>query len=97
MRESDVRDDAFTEKCGLSGARPRTIKELVRDEHVERRVLLLQRSDRGSRQDALDAEQLHAVDVRAKRHFSRRESMTQSMTRQESDALTFERSYNKFV
>src|SRR3989442_10830243 len=82
MRESDMRDDAFAEECRLLCSRTGAIKELVRYDHVERRVLLLQRPDCRSGQDALDAKQLHAVDVRAKRHFSRRESMATSMTRQ---------------
>src|ERR1041384_8588591 len=97
MRESELPHDPFAKKCRLARARPRPIKELVRDDHIERRVLLLQGPDRGSRQDALDAEQLHAVNIRAKRHLSRCESMTQSMTRQESDALTFECANYEFV
>src|SRR5690349_14326149 len=97
MRKGNMRDYAVPEEGRLFSARSRAIKELVRDDHVERRVLLLQRPDRGSGQEALDTEQLHAVDVRAKRHFSRREPMAQAMTRQESDALTFERSNDEFV
>ena len=63
MRERDVRDEPAAEERADPALRP--IEELVGHDDVERLVLLLQAADRARRQDALDAEHLEAVDVRA--------------------------------
>ena len=63
MRERDVRDEAAAEEGADAPLRP--IEELIGHDDVERPILLLQAADRAGRQNALDAEHLEAVDVRA--------------------------------
>src|SRR6185295_10741819 len=89
MCKRNVRDNPFTKECRLLHARSCAIEKLIGNHHVERRVLLLQRSDRRRRENTLDTKQLHRVDVRAKWNFSRRQSMTNTVTRQESNSFTF--------
>src|SRR5258707_7443279 len=90
MRKRDVRDHAVAKERRLSRSGAGAIEKLIRNHHVERRILLLQRTDRGSRQDALDSQKLHRVDVRAKRNFRGREPMTDAMTRQKRYPLAFD-------
>src|SRR6185369_4941403 len=66
------------------------IEKLIRNHHIQRRILLLQRTNRRSRENTLDTKQLHRIDVRAKRNFCRRESMTTPVSRKKSNALAFE-------
>src|SRR5215213_3248860 len=97
MRKRDVRDDAVTKERRLPDARTRPIKKLIGNDHIKRRVFFLQRSDCRRRQDSLDPQQFHRVDIGAKRNFSGRETMTASVSRQKSNALAFESPNHKRV
>src|ERR1041384_1374590 len=90
MRKRHVRDDPFAEERRLPDSPSCAIEKLIGNPHIERRVLLLQRANRGRRKNTFDAKQLHRIDVRAEWNFSRSQTMTASMSRQESNALTFE-------
>src|SRR6185369_1328190 len=91
MRKRNVRDNAFAKERRLFHTPTCPIEKLIRNHHVERRVLLLQRSDCRRRENTLDTKQLHRIDVRAEWNFSRRQAMTTSVTRQESNAFAFKR------
>ena len=97
MSECHVRDNAFAEESRFRHAASRPIEKLIRDDHVEGCVLFLQRPNGRGRKDSLDAQQLHAIDVRAKRNFCRRESMSDAVPRKKRDPLAFERAENKLI
>src|SRR5438105_4326307 len=73
VRHRYVRHDAVAEK----GRRPlpRTVKELIGKGDVHRLELFAQGADGACRDEALDAEQLHGVDVGAIGNFGGREAM----------------------
>ena len=89
VRERDVRDDAVAEE--RADAALRAIEELIRHDDVERLVFHLQAADRARRQDALDAEHLHAVDVGAEVQLGRQDAMADAVPRQERDPLAAQR------
>src|SRR5207244_13453595 len=68
MRESHMRHESVSKGCRLMRPRTRAVKELFGNNHVSWRVLLLQRANCLSRKNPLDAEQLHAIDIRADTH-----------------------------
>src|SRR5438034_154960 len=76
MRERDMSDDAFAKESRFARPRAGAVEKLFGNNHVERRILLLQRTDRGRGQDALDAKQFHRIDVSAKWNFGWRKAVT---------------------
>src|SRR5580700_1281626 len=91
--ETDVRDDAATEKC--SDAQARTIKELIGDKEIERRQIIAKRADGAHGNNPLRAKQLHREDVCAIVDFARREKMAASVAGEKRDATAFERTGDK--
>ena len=89
MRERDVRDEAAAEEGADASLRP--IEELIGHDDVERLVFLLQAADGARRQDALDAEHLEAVDVRAEVQLRRQDAVPDAVARQKRDALAAQR------
>src|SRR5580765_153944 len=89
MREGNVRDDAASEK----GADPSfgAIEELIRHQDIERPVLFLQASDGARRENALDAEHLEAIDVRAKIQLGWKNRVPGAVAGQEGDPFPAER------
>ncbi len=81
--EADVRDQAFAEERGDAAAG--AVEELIGNDEIERPVLFLERADRAERDDALDAERLHAVDVGAEVQLRRRDAMAAAVAREEGD------------
>src|SRR5215213_11778793 len=75
----------------------RAVKELIRNDHIERRVLFLQRADSRGRQNTLDAEQLHPIDVRTERQVGRRIPVPAPMPRQKRDLHAFERPQDESI
>src|SRR6185436_20550131 len=61
----------------------RAVDELIRNDDVSRMDPLLHRSDRRRRQDALDAERLHRVDVRAIVDVAGEDAVAASVAREE--------------
>src|SRR5262245_7955366 len=88
MSEGDVRDHPGAEKGRDAPAR--AVEKLLGDDDVCRRILFLERADRRSRNDPLDAQQFHCVNVGSKRQFSRRDAVSAAMPRQKGDASAFE-------
>src|SRR6185503_7072290 len=70
---------------------PGAIEELIRKHNVHRLEFLAKRADRACRDDSLDAQHLHRVDVRAKRDLSRQKLMSSSMPRKKRNSLIGER------
>src|SRR5215207_9772136 len=97
VRERDVADDALAEEGRFVRARAGAVEELVGDDHVERRVLLLERADGRGRKYPLDAEQLHGVDVGAEGQLGRQVLVPAAVARQEGHALAFERADDEGV
>ena len=85
MGERDVRDEPVAEERADASLRP--IEELIRHDDVERLVLLPQAADGARRQDALDAEHLEAVDVRAEVQFRRQNPVPGAVAREKRHAL----------
>ena len=79
--EADVGHQAFAEEGGDAAAR--AVEELIGDDEIERPVLLLERSHRAERDDALHAQRLHAVDVGPEIQLRGREAMPAAVPRQE--------------
>ncbi len=88
VRETDVRDQAFAEKCGDTAAC--AVDELVRDHEVQRLMFFLERTDGAERKNALDAQHLHAVNVGAEVQLRWGEAMPAAVARQKRDLLAGE-------
>ena len=72
--EANVGDDTLLEKR----SRPDpfgSVKDLVREHHMARRIVLAQRADGADRDQVLDAELLEGVDVGPRRHLGRVEAV----------------------
>ena len=90
-------DYAFAKECGFLCTRTSSVKKLIGNHKIHRRVFRLQTADRRHRQNIFDAEQLHRVDVRSIGNLSRREFMPASMTRQKSDRHALQLANNKRI
>ena len=90
-----MRDDAVAEKRGNAQAGP--VEELVGDEEFERAQRFLQGAHGADRDDALDAQHLHGVDIGAIVDFSGQQAMAAAVAREEGDAAAFERAENEGV
>jgi hypothetical protein len=97
MRESYVGHDAVSEEGRFARPGAGAIKELSGNHHVERRILLLQRTHGRRREDPLNPEQFHAVNIRSKWNFAGRESMSATVTGKKGNAFAFQSADNKFV
>src|SRR5579872_241819 len=88
--EADVGDDSVAEKSvdAVAGA----VEELVRNNEIERLVLLFEGSDGRDRDDALDAELLESVNIGAEVEFAGRQNVSATVPGEECDFSAFERS-----
>ncbi len=86
--EADVRHQAFAKKSGDPAAR--AVEKLVGDHELQRRMFFLQRSHRAERHDALDAQRLESVNIRAKVQLRRRMAMAAAVARQKRDLFARE-------
>jgi len=60
------------------------VNELVGDDEVRRLVFFLEGADGGDRDDALDAELLHAVDVGAEVELRRQDAVAATVAREKT-------------
>src|SRR6185312_8757872 len=95
VSECDVSDEAFAEKRG--DAAGGSIDKLVGDDEVRGLVLFLERADGGNREDALDAELLHGVDVGAEVQLRGEDAVAARVTSEEGDLAAFEFAENEGV
>src|ERR1700692_2868245 len=88
MREGHMGHKAFAEKCRypLAGA----IHELIGDQKFSGPQIFLQRTDRAHRNDSLDAQQLHGVNIGPIINFAGQNSVPAAVPRQERNALPFQ-------
>jgi hypothetical protein len=89
MREGHVCDQPAAEESG--GALEGPIHELIGDDHVQRRVFLLERAHGGDGEDALHAQRLQGVDVGAEVDLAGRDAMAAPVAGQEGDLAPLER------
>src|SRR6266508_6322258 len=92
MRERHVCHEASSEE--RADASLRAVEELIGHENVERLVLVLEAADRTGRQDALDAERLEAVDVRAEVQLRRENAMAGAVARQKGHTFAAKRAHH---
>src|SRR6266705_3306023 len=78
----------FAEKSG--DALPCAIEELIGNHELHRLVFFLKRPHRGNRDDAMDAELVEAVDIRAKIQFRRQNTVATAVSRQKCNAFPFQ-------
>ena len=81
-----VGDEAIAEERGHAAAC--AVEELIGEDEVERTVFLFERTDGAEREDALNAERLHAVDIGAEVQFRRRNAMAAAVAGEKCDRLT---------
>src|SRR3981189_760778 len=88
FRKTYVRGHAIAEKSGyaMAGA----IVELVRNQEIERFQIFLKRTDGADRDDSLDAELFHGVDVGAIIYFRRQKSVPARVACQKRNTLPFQ-------
>src|SRR5229473_847780 len=89
MREGDMRDETIPEKGG--GAILGSIKKLIGNEKFPWLQVFFQRTDRAHGDDALHAQELHGVNVRAVIDLARQDAMPAAVARQKCHALSFQR------
>src|SRR6267378_2918154 len=97
MRKTHMRDNSLAKKSRLPGTRPGAVEKLIRNHHIERRILLLQGPNRGSRQNTFDTQQLHPIDVCAKRKLGRCKAMPSAVARKKSHTLVLQSSEDEGV
>src|SRR6476469_10816001 len=97
MRKGDVRDDALAKEGGFASTSARAIEKLIRDHHVERSILFLQRTNGGCRKYSLDSQHFHGIDVGAIRNFSGRKTVATPVSRQKGDGFAFKRTDDEAV
>ena len=88
-------DDAPPEKCAraLGGA----VDELIRHYHMTRRNFLAQAAHGADGYNPLDAEFLHAEDIRSKVHLSRQPAVAAPMARQKNHFGAAQFSLDKLI
>src|SRR5262249_26161511 len=86
--ECDMRDKAIAKEG--RDAMFRAVDELGRDKELAGSEIFLERTDRADGNDALDAEQLHRVNIRAIIDFSRKNAVSARVTREKRDLLPFD-------
>ena len=86
--EGDVGDDAIAEEGGFAtlGA----VEELIGNEEFTGAQIFLEGADGADRDDALDAEKLHGVDIGAEIEFGGENAMAATVTGKKGDALPFQ-------
>ncbi len=87
--ECDMRHQTTPEK--RADAALRAVEKLIGHHDVERSVLLLQTAHRTGRQDALDAEDLEAVDIGAEIELRREYAMSGAVARKKGHPLAPQR------
>src|ERR1043166_9412371 len=97
MRKRYMRHDPLAEKRRFAEPRPHAIEKLIGNDHVGRRILLLQRSHGGGGKNSFNAQQLHPINVGAEWQFGRCEFMTTTVTWQKGNPLAFQRADDEFV
>src|SRR5712671_1838877 len=95
FRETNVRGHAVAEKSrhAVAGA----IVELVGNQEIERFQILLKRTDGADRDDSLDAELFHGVNVGAIIYFRREKTMPARVSCQKCDALALQRADDECI
>ena len=86
--EADVRDQPFAEESGDAAAG--AVEELIGDHEIERVMFFFREPTALKRDDALDSECFHAVDVGAEVQLRRRNAMAAAVARQEYDLFSGE-------
>src|SRR6185437_2712188 len=86
--EADVGHYAISEKCRDSP--PGAVKELIRDDEIERRVFLLHGADCAEREDPLHTKHLHAVNVRAEIQLRWRKTVAPPVTGKKRNPSAFD-------
>src|SRR5205809_4686681 len=89
MREPDVRDKTASEE--RADASLGAIEKLIGNDDVERFEFLFQAADRARRENALDAEDLEAVDVRAEIQLGGQQRVAGAVTGEKGHALPAKR------
>src|ERR1700736_6567779 len=82
--EADVHSDAAAKES--RDAAVRAIEELVGDEKIERREILAKRADGADRNQTLDSEHFHDVNIGTIVDLTRREAMAAAVAGQECHA-----------
>jgi hypothetical protein len=77
-------------------ARPaRAVEELIGEDEIERPMLFLERADRAERNNALDAQRFHGVDVGAEVQLRGRDAMPAPVPRQKRHLAPGQRSHHE--
>src|SRR6476646_771024 len=97
MRKSDVRNNSFTKERRLANSSARSIKKLIGNDHVERSILLLQRTDCRCRKNPFNTKQLHCINIRPEWNLSRSEPVPTTVTRQKRYSFSFKCSYDERI
>ena len=87
MRKGHVRNDSLSKKS--RDAIFCSVEKLVRHEKLSRTEVFLQRADRTHRDDALHAQKLHRINVRAVIDFAGQDAVPAAVARQKRHALPF--------
>ena len=95
VREGHVGDEAAAEEG--RGALEGPVHELVGDDHVQRRVFLLQRAHRGHGEDALHAQRLHRVDVGPEVQLAGQQLVAAGVAREEGHAAPLQLAHHQRV
>src|SRR5690348_3267436 len=85
MSKSYMTDDAVAEKSGLMSTCTGPVKELIRDHEIGRSILFLQAADRRNREDVLNTQQFHCVNVCAEGQFTRRQTVSTTVPGQKGN------------
>ena len=93
--EADVGYQAFSEERGDAAAG--AIEELVGDDEIQRPVLLLERAHGAERNDALHAQQLHAVNVGPEIQLRGQQAVASAMTGEERHVPALQRAEHVVV
>ena len=83
-----MRDETFAEEGRNAAAR--AIEKLIGNDEIERPKLFFERSNSAQRKNALYAERLHAIDVRAEIQSEGESRCPRAVARQERDCMTFQ-------
>jgi hypothetical protein len=93
--EADMRHQPFAEEGGNAAAG--TVEELVGDDEIERAMFFFERPDGAQRNDAIDSERFHAVDIRPEIQLRRRDAMPAAVASEEGHVLAGQRAQDIIV
>src|ERR1043166_709421 len=97
MRKCHMPDDAFAKESAFVPSCSRSIKELIGNNEVSRCILFLQTTDGRDRQNVLDAEQLHCVDVCAEGKLAWCQFVASAVSRKKRDCHAVQFTNNKRI